>query len=111
MFVKCKSNHFRVASCDSGNLRVASYNFTSLWVASTELIIRLWVGSRISLHYIKSALSALAFNISSLHMKQSKSNEVIWYIPIRIYTWKQSQDLLWFKWKRTAKNMQVFMQI
>ena len=70
--VKCESNSFRVASWDSGNLRVVSYNSTSLWVASCELIIRLWVGSSISLHYIKSALSL--YIISSLHVKQSKSN-------------------------------------
>ena len=82
MSVKCEPNNFRVTSCDSGNLRVVSYNLTSLWFASCELIIRLWVGSRISLHYIKSSLSV--YIISSLYAKQSKSNEVI--IPITIYT-------------------------
>ena len=43
-----------------------------LWVGSR---VRLWVGSRISLHYIKSALSVKI--ISSLHVKRSKSNNVI----------------------------------
>ena len=85
--VKCKSNNFRVPSCDSGDLRVVSYNSTSLWVATCELIIRLWVGSCISLHYIKSAL--WVYVISSLHVKQSKSNKVIWYISIVIYTWER----------------------
>ena len=85
--VKCQPKNFRFASCDFGNLRVVSYNSTSLWVASCELIIVLWVGSCISVHYIRSALSV--YIISSLHVKQSKSNMVIWYIPIMIYTWEQ----------------------
>ena len=59
------------------DLRAVTYNLTSLWVASCELIIRPWVRSRISLHYIKSALSA--YIISSLQVKQSKRNRVIWY--------------------------------
>ena len=87
MSVKCQPNHFRVKRCGSGNLQVASYNSTSLWVTSCELIIRLWVGSWISLHYSKSALSV--YIISTLHVKQSKSNKVIWYIPIMTYTWEQ----------------------
>ena len=82
--VKWQPNNFRVASCDSGNLRVVTYNLGSLWVTSCELIIRLLVGSRISLHYFKSAL--LIYIISSLHVKQSKSNKVMWYISIMIYT-------------------------
>ena len=69
--VKCESKNFRVKSCDSGNLRVVSYNSTNLWVVSYELIIRLWVGSRISLRYIKSAL--LVYIISDLQVKQSFS--------------------------------------
>ena len=82
--VKCEPNNFRVASCESGNLRDVSYRSTSLWVASWELIIRLRVGSHISLHYIKSALSVHI--ISYLDVKQSKSNKVInifqlWYTP------------------------------
>ena len=36
---------------------------------------KLWVGSRVSLHYINSAL--LVYIISSLHAKRSKSNKVI----------------------------------
>ena len=71
MSMKYASKNFRVKSCDSGNLRVVSYNWTILWVASYELIIRLWVGSRISLHYIKSAL--LVYIISGLQVKQSPS--------------------------------------
>ena len=55
--VICEPNNFRVASFCSGNLRVVSFNWTSLWVVSYELIIRLWVGSSIFLHYIKSSLS------------------------------------------------------
>ena len=54
--VKWKPNNFRVASCNSGNLQVVSYNSTIPWVASCEFIIRLWVRSSISRHYIKSAL-------------------------------------------------------
>ena len=72
--------------CDSGNLRVVSYNSISLWVVSIGLLIRLWVESRISLHYIKSALSIRI--ISILHVKQSAISEVIWYIPF-IYTCEQ----------------------
>ena len=87
MSVKCKLNIFRVVSSDSDNLRVVSYNSTGLSVASCELIVRLWVGSRISLHYNKSALSVDI--ISSLHVKQSESNKVIWYIPSMICTWVQ----------------------
>ena len=88
----------QAANC---NLWVLSYNWTSLWVVSCEFLIRLWVGSLISLHYIKFAL--LVYTISSLHVKQSKSNKIIWYIPITIYTWEQPQDLLWFKWKWLGK--------
>ena len=84
MSLKCELNNFRVASCCSGNLRVVSYNSTSLWI---ELIIRLWVGSCISLRYIKSAVSV--YIISSLHVKQSKRNKVIWFILIMVYTWEQ----------------------
>ena len=73
--VKCEPNNFQVASGKSGNLRVVNYNVKSLWVASYELIIRLWVGSQISLLYIKSSLSVHI--ISSLHVKQSKSNKAI----------------------------------
>ena len=81
---------FKLRAATFVNLRIVSYNLTSLLVASYELIIRLWVGSRISLHYIKSALSVHI--ISSLHVKLIKSNQVIWYIPI-----------LWFKWKCIGK--------
>ena len=79
--VKCEPNNFRVASCESGNLRDVSYRSTSLWVASWELIIRLRVGSHISLHYIKSALSVHI--ISYLDVKQSKSNKVINIFQLR----------------------------
>ena len=65
-------------SCGSGNLRVVSYNSISLWVASCELIIRPWVRSRISQHYIKSTLSV--WIIASLKLEQSQSDKVIWYI-------------------------------
>ena len=94
MSAKCEDNNFRVANCDSGNFRVVSYNLTSLWFASCELIIRLGVGDHISLHYIKSALSV--YIVSSLHVKESKNNKVIWYILIIIYLWQQPYDLLWF---------------
>ena len=79
--VKCEPNNFRVASCESGNLRDVSYRSTSLWVARWELIIRLRVGSHISLHYIKSALSVHI--ISYLDVKQSKSNKVINIFQLR----------------------------
>ena len=46
-----------------------------------------WVGSHISQHYIKSAFSV--YIIASLHVKQSKSNKVIWYIAIMFYKWEQ----------------------
>ena len=64
--------------CGSGNLRLVSYNSTSLWVASCELIIRPWVGGRISQHYIKSTLSV--WIIASLKLEQSQSDKIIWYI-------------------------------
>ena len=86
VFVKFEPSNFRVASCDSGKLRVGSYNSTSLWAASSELIIKLQVGSPVSLNFIKSALSV--YIISSPHVKQSKSKKVIWYNPIMIYTWE-----------------------
>ena len=69
--VKCKPKNFRVESCDSGNLQVSSYNLTSLWVVSCELIIKLWVESRITLYYINLALSA--YIISSLRVKKVKA--------------------------------------
>ena len=75
--LKSGTNSFRVASRDSDKLQVVNYNSTSLSVASCELIIRLWQGSRIGLHYIKAALSV--YIISSLHVKQSKSNRVMIY--------------------------------
>ena len=90
--VKCEPNNFRVASSDSGNVRVtrvAQYNSTSLWFASCGFIIKLWIGSLISLHYIKSAFSV--YIISSLHVKQSKKNKVIWYIPFTIYSWIENE--------------------
>ena len=87
VWVKCKPNNFQVASCGSGNLQIVSYNSVSLWVASCELIISLWLGSRISLHYITSALSV--YIISSLDVKQSKNDKVIRYVPIMIYNWEQ----------------------
>ena len=74
--------NFWVASCSPGILRVLSYNSTSLWVASSELILRLWVGIRISLRYIKSLVSI--YIISSLYVKQSKRKKVI-----MINTWEQ----------------------
>ena len=82
--VKCKPNNFRVESCDSGNLQVSSYNLTSLWVVSCELIIKLWVGSRITLYYINLALSA--YIISSLRVKKVKAITAydtfqLWYTP------------------------------
>ena len=82
--VKCKPNNFRVESCDSGNLQVSSYNLTSLWVVSCELIMKLWVGSRISLYNINSALSA--YIISSLRVKKVKAITAydtfqLWYTP------------------------------
>ena len=87
--LKCEPNNFLVTRCNSGNFRVLSYNSTSLWVASYGLIISLWAGSRISLNYIKSPLISLnyiksplsVYIISNLHVKQSKSNKVIWYPP------------------------------
>ena len=87
LFMKCKLNNFWVANCDSGNLPVVSYNSTSLWVASCELIVNLWVGSHISLNYIKSA--STVYIISSLHLKQGNRNKLMWYIPIMIYNWEQ----------------------
>ena len=86
--VKCNSNNIGVGSCDSGNLKVLSYS-ASLWVARYELTIRLWVGSCISLHYIKPALSV--YIISSLHVKQSKSDKVMWCISVMtmVWIWKQ----------------------
>ena len=48
------------------------YNSASPWLVGCELIIRLWIVGRISLHYIKSALSF--YIIWSLHVKQSESN-------------------------------------
>ena len=84
--VKCKPKNFRVAGCYSGNLRVVSYNSTILWVASCELIIRLWVGCCINLHYIKSALSV--YIISSLHAKHSPSRHTTsWGRPLIIFFW------------------------
>ena len=97
IFVKCEPNNFWAASSNSGNLRVVSYNSTNLWIASCELIIRLWEGSCICLHYIKSALSV--YIISRLHVKQTESNKELWYIPVMIYTWEQLWDLVRFKWK------------
>ena len=75
LFVKSKPNNSRIASCDSGNFRVVSYNSTSLWAVSCELVIRLSVGSCISLHYMKSVLSV--YIIPSLQVKQIKKNKVI----------------------------------
>ena len=69
--VKCKPKNFWVESCDSGNLQVSSYNLASLWVVSCELIIKLWVGSRISLYYINLALSA--YIIPSVRVKKVKA--------------------------------------
>ena len=82
--VKCKPNNFRVESCDFANLQVSSYNLTGLWVVSCELIMKLWVGSRISLYYISSALSA--YIISSLRVKKVKAITAydifqLWYTP------------------------------
>ena len=85
--VKWVLDHFRDATCNSGNLKVVSYNSVSLLVASCELIIKLWVGSCASLHYVKFALSV--YLISTLHAKLTKSSKVILYIPIMIYTWEQ----------------------
>ena len=107
--VTWEPHSFLVASCNFGNLRVVSYNSTSVYVASCKLIIMMWVGSCISLHYIKYALSV--YSISSMHVKQSKSNNVIWYVPMMIYTWEWLLDLLLFKWKWNGKIWQVSMQI
>ena len=85
--VKWKPSNCRVATWDTANLRVVSYN-SVLWVASCELIIKLRVGSRINLHNVKPALLVYII-FSSLHVKQSKNNKVVWYIPIMIYTWEQ----------------------
>ena len=52
--------------------------------ARCKVIIQLWVESRISLDYIKSALSI--YIVSSLRVKQSKSNKVMWYIFQLWYT-------------------------
>lgn len=51
------------------------------WVLNTllESIISLWVGSRISLHHIKFALSL--YVVSILHLRQTWSTKVIKYIP------------------------------
>ena len=75
--VKCEPTIFE--------LRAATMVIYELWATiqpvcelQAVINIRLWVGSLISLHYIKSALSI--YIISSLHVKQSKSNKVIWYI-------------------------------
>ena len=43
--VKWRTINFGLASCGSGNFRFVSYNSISLWIASCELIIRLWVVS------------------------------------------------------------------
>ena len=82
--VKCKPKNFWVGSCDSGNLQVSSYNLASLWVVSCELIIKLWVGSRISLYYINLALSA--YIIQSVRVKKVKAITEynifqLWYTP------------------------------
>ena len=82
--VKCKPKNFWVESCDSGNLQVSSYNLASLWVVSCELIIKLWVGSRISLYYINLALSA--YIIPSVRVKKVKAITEynifqLWYTP------------------------------
>ena len=97
--VQCEPKNFQVANCNSGNLQVMSHNSTSLWVARCELIIRLWVGCHTSLHYIKSTLSV--YIISSLHVKQCKSNKMIWYIL----------NLLWFTWKRIEKYASICANI
>ena len=81
--VKCKPNNFRVESCDSGNLQVSSYNLTSLWVVSCELIMKLWVGSRISLYYINSALSAYQSSLRVKKVKAITEYDIfqLWYTP------------------------------
>ena len=81
--VKCKHNNFRVESCDSGNLQVSSYNLTSLWVVSCELIMKLWVGSRISLYYINSALSAYQSSLRVKKVKAITEYDIfqLWYTP------------------------------
>ena len=122
--MKCEPSNFRVASCDSGNLRVVSYNSISMWVVSCEFIIRLCVRSSISLHYITPTLSV--YIISSLHVKQSKSNKILWYTVFQLWytpvsnrkiyqiyhkalhlgccsSPRSASDLPWFKWKWIGK--------
>ena len=110
--VKCKLSNLRVQNCTHCELRFNQSVSCELWVhqsciqnpANMELFVRivssmfdwivntllesiisLWVGSRISLHYIKSVLSV--YIIPSLHLRQSKSNKVIQWIPISNKNW------------------------
>ena len=78
--VKCEPKNFRVTSCDSGNLWVASYLLSvscKLWV-DNQVVSREFV----SLYYLESALSV--YIVLTLHIKEIKSNKVIWYIPSMI---------------------------
>ena len=73
--------------------------------------IRVWRKYGVaSVHYIKSAF--FLYTISSLHVKRSESNKVIWYISIMIYTWEQHlQDLVLFKWKWTGMYLRIYRLI
>ena len=96
MSVKCEPNKLRVARCDSGNL----------WIANCKSIINMGVGSCISLYHIKSAFSV--YVISSLYVKQSKSNKHIFQLWFSLRATLRF-TLIWMgmNWK----NVQVSMQI
>ena len=67
VFVNCEPNNFRDARCGPGNFRV-------LLQFNESVSCKLWVGSLISLPYIKHALSV--YIISSLHLKQSNFEKI-----------------------------------
>ena len=92
-----------------------SYNSTSLWVKTCKLIIRLWVGNCIILHYIKSTL--LIYIISSLYIKKVKAVRsfdifLLWYTPetspCKIYCDLNGNELekyaIWKIWKNILQK-------
>ena len=80
-----------------------------MWVVSCELIIRLWWGSRTSLHYIESELSV--YVISRLHGKQSKINKAIWLFSTYDIQLRATVKFPVIQMEMNWENMQACMQM